>query len=227
MPWQNGQFTRENPDYSGADIWQLDQKNNKKIEADRHDHHDQDLANGINNCLAKDGSNQMTANLNMGNFKITNVGKAATNDELMTYGQSIHNVSSSGSVLTFQRPDETNITFNIKQAAVASVAEEFGSPSFLPTNFNGVKTASFTIAPNEGWLVIASTALDVGLPATLVVNQIYILRNSKASLANVTIKNPKFKIVGSKKTLDKEDLILEPGDLVYLVATSTDTLEAI
>lgn len=61
MGWSGGSFTRDNGDYTGATVWQDDKTNGFKIQASRHDTHDQDLATGINACLNKDGSNSPTA----------------------------------------------------------------------------------------------------------------------------------------------------------------------
>lgn len=65
MPWSGGSFSRTNGSNTGTTVWQQDEAGAVDIEADRHDTHDQDLADGINACLAKDGSNAMTGNLNL------------------------------------------------------------------------------------------------------------------------------------------------------------------
>lgn len=70
MPWSAGTFTRT----YGSTGWQGDNVAGTPILADRHDTNDQDLATGINACINKDGSNSMTANLNMGGFIPTNLG---------------------------------------------------------------------------------------------------------------------------------------------------------
>lgn len=60
MPWSGGVFTRTNGTYNGPTVWATDAANNVKIMSGRHDTHDQDLASGINACVAKDGSNTVT-----------------------------------------------------------------------------------------------------------------------------------------------------------------------
>lgn len=93
MPWQgDGTFLRVNPDYSASvsgELWGKDlaAQPSIKIIASRHDFHDQDLADGIEASLNIDGLNAMRANLNMGSYKITNIGAAANNAEIPTYGQ--------------------------------------------------------------------------------------------------------------------------------------------
>lgn len=80
MGWNgSGTFTRTNGDNTGSTTWQQDKADGDKILASRHDTHDQDLADGINSCLAKNGENSMTANLDMGGFLIQNYGTTGNN----------------------------------------------------------------------------------------------------------------------------------------------------
>lgn len=73
MAWNgSGTFTRTNGTYTGATVWAQDEANGFDIEATRQDTHDQDLAAGINACLAKNGENAMTGDLNMGTFDVAN-----------------------------------------------------------------------------------------------------------------------------------------------------------
>lgn len=76
MAWSGGTFTRSNGTYTGATVWSDDDTNGFAIESTRHDTHDQDLATGINTCIAKDGQNTPSANLPMGGFLHTNVAAA-------------------------------------------------------------------------------------------------------------------------------------------------------
>lgn len=88
MAWDgSGNFSRTNGDKTGSTTWQLDQAANIKIKADRHDTHDQDLANGINNCLTKDGQNTPTADMPMGGRKHTNVSDGSARNHYATLGQ--------------------------------------------------------------------------------------------------------------------------------------------
>ena len=72
MPWNGPIFERMNPDFTGPEVWQDDQKVPVKIIAYRHDIHDQDLANGIADCLNLDGLNAMRADLDMAGFDLVN-----------------------------------------------------------------------------------------------------------------------------------------------------------
>lgn len=74
MAWNgSGTFNRTNGANSGAQTWQDDENDGVGIVSDRHDSHDQDLAEGINNCLTKDGQNSPTANLDFNGFGITSL----------------------------------------------------------------------------------------------------------------------------------------------------------
>jgi hypothetical protein len=57
MGWGSGVFTRTNGVYSGNSVWAQDEGAGVDITSSRHDNHDLDLANGINQCVNKDGSN--------------------------------------------------------------------------------------------------------------------------------------------------------------------------
>ena len=76
MPWQvSGVFERNNGANQGDNLWQTDRSQSVKIEALRHDTHDEDLALGIAACLNLDGYNDMRATLGMGGFAINNLGR--------------------------------------------------------------------------------------------------------------------------------------------------------
>jgi hypothetical protein len=91
MPWQiDGTFLRENTDYTAdpdGRLWGQDLSASIKIIASRHDFHDQDLGNGIADCVNLDGYNSMRANLKMGDNKITGVGDAFALNDVPGYGQ--------------------------------------------------------------------------------------------------------------------------------------------
>ena len=87
MPWSAGSFSRTNGVNSGADTWEQDRDEPAFILASRHDDHDQDLADGINNCLTKDGTNTPTANIPMGGFKFTSLGSGTANGQATIFDQ--------------------------------------------------------------------------------------------------------------------------------------------
>lgn len=86
MAWNgSGVFSRTNGVNNGTQVWNDDKLVNTKVRADLHDTHDQDLADGINACLAKNGENAATANLNAGGFVWTNLGAGAANGQSVRY----------------------------------------------------------------------------------------------------------------------------------------------
>lgn len=88
MSWNgSGTFTRTNGVFTGAGVWNSDKGAGVKVITSRHDTHDEDLANGINNCLTKDGQNSPTANLPMGGFRHTGVSNATARSQYSTLGQ--------------------------------------------------------------------------------------------------------------------------------------------
>ena len=77
MSWSgSGVFSRSNGVFTGSTVWNQDAAALTNITAANHDTHDQDLADGINACLAKNGENAATGNLPMGGFRHSGVGNA-------------------------------------------------------------------------------------------------------------------------------------------------------
>lgn len=87
MGWSGGTFTRTNGTYSGSGVWASDETNAFDIESSRHDAHDQDLATGINACLNKNGQNAMTADLSVGNNKVTSLADGTADSDAVNKGQ--------------------------------------------------------------------------------------------------------------------------------------------
>src|SRR5262252_1238235 len=81
-----------NPDGSfsrilhGHDTWATDAAAGTKILSSRHDQNDNDLADGLSNCITKTGNTQPTANIPMAGFKITNLGTPTAPSDAATKG---------------------------------------------------------------------------------------------------------------------------------------------
>ena len=85
MSWSGGTYRKGN---YGTNGWTGDASLGIGIEAGRHDTQDDDFANGINACLAKDGSNSATGNLNLGGTnRITNLASGVASTDAATLGQ--------------------------------------------------------------------------------------------------------------------------------------------
>lgn len=77
MPWSGtGSFNRDNGTFTGPTLWAQDKAAGTLITTTNHDTHDEDLADGINACLTKNGENAPSADLPMGSFVHTGVGNA-------------------------------------------------------------------------------------------------------------------------------------------------------
>lgn len=83
MPWAAGIYTK----WNGSGGWASDAAANIGIEAGRHDTQDTDFQDGINACLAKNGSNSATGNLNLGNNKLTNIATGTLSQDAVNLAQ--------------------------------------------------------------------------------------------------------------------------------------------
>lgn len=83
MPWSAGVFNRLN----GPTGWLDDSNAFIGIEATRHDTQDNDFRDGINACLNKDGTNLVTGNLNINNYRLTALGAATARSDAPQAGQ--------------------------------------------------------------------------------------------------------------------------------------------
>lgn len=84
MPWSGGTYRKGN---YGSNGWTGDASLGIGIEAGRHDTQDDDFADGISNCIAKDGSNYPITNLNMNNRIHTAVGDGTARNHYAALGQ--------------------------------------------------------------------------------------------------------------------------------------------
>lgn len=107
MPWTGPVFSRTNGTHTGSTTWAQDAAAGDKILSTRHDTHDQDIADGINSCLKKDGGNSPTANIPMNNHKFTGMAVGVSSTDSARFGQTITAASldSGTNVLTLTRAD--------------------------------------------------------------------------------------------------------------------------
>ena len=88
MPWRgDGSFVRDAGFATGPTVWQQAEQADRDIRADDADEHDQDFAEGLENCLTRDGQNSPSVNLPMNDKKHTGVADASANDEYAAWGQ--------------------------------------------------------------------------------------------------------------------------------------------
>ena len=88
MSWSgNGAFVRTNGVQSGARTWQQARDAGRNIRADDQDNHDEDLAQGLENCLTRDGQNAPSQNLPMNSKRHTGVQNAVNDSDYAAWGQ--------------------------------------------------------------------------------------------------------------------------------------------
>lgn len=96
MPWNgsapNKTFGRTDGTRTGSQTWREADAAGVDIVSDDHDTHDQDIADGLNQALLKDGGNTATANIPMGGFRFTNLGDATALTQAAT-GKQVLNSS--------------------------------------------------------------------------------------------------------------------------------------
>lgn len=170
MPWNNGSFTRSNSQFNGNSVWQDDRNANFDIEAARHDAHDQDLAEGINACMKRDGTTPMVGPLDMGGKTITNLSQAQLGSDLPTLGQTIQSVDFENYVLSLRRSDAPDLVVDLSAVdgnpgngrvfGVDTVAD-MTSAAYLAVGHT-VRTAGYYTAGDGGGNVYQVVAAGTG-----------------------------------------------------------------
>ena len=146
MPWSGPTFTRTNGFFTGATVWQSDYNAAVKIVYSRHDTHDQDLAQGINACLNKNGLNSPTTNISWGGFKITNMAAGSATADSARTGQTITalSIDPASKILTATRADG-NVTVDLTPIVVAGDTSDFARYSAASNPFTGPATFGGTL----------------------------------------------------------------------------------
>ena len=94
MGWDgSGNFNRTDGNRTGSTTWAQARDAAVLVNAPDADTHDQDVADGLENCVTKDGQNSPSANLPMNAHKHTGVADAAVATEYAAYGQLLALVS--------------------------------------------------------------------------------------------------------------------------------------
>lgn len=159
MPWTGGVYTKANNSTGG---WVGDAAAGVGIEATRHDTQDNDFTTGITSCLNKDGSNAATGNLNLGNFKLTNLGSGSASTDSVTFGQITGGLDvintgtnvnytrcsndTSGPSITLRKNRSATITGN----TIVAASDQTGSIIFSGANGSGYTPASAIIGFVDG-----------------------------------------------------------------------------
>lgn len=73
--------------FSRLHNWEDDRLNNIEIVSDRHDEEDDNFAEGLSQCMLRDGRGTMNGDLDMGNFQVKNIADASLDDDAVNLGQ--------------------------------------------------------------------------------------------------------------------------------------------
>lgn len=97
------------------------------------------------------------------------------------------------------------------------------------STWNNPKTVNFDIIAGQSYQIDGSGGtVDGDLPATVAINEEFIIHNESISTNLVRVLNPNFSIKGAGDILLAGDnLILEAGDTAHLVARSSTVLEVV
>lgn len=67
--------------------WENDRLNDVEIASDRHDEEDDNFAEGLSQCLLRDGRAAMTGNLNVNNYRVQNVANGTASTDAVNKSQ--------------------------------------------------------------------------------------------------------------------------------------------
>lgn len=145
----NGNFSRTNGVFSGSTTWD-DQANSADdfINSQRHDTHDQDIADALTDSLARDGQSPMTADLPMGGFKIANLADAVAD----TDGANLKTVKefSKAENITYKAPGTNAVEITLQNILNKSV-----DPVYY-----GAEPDNDAVDDTQAWLDAMQAAVD-------------------------------------------------------------------
>lgn len=124
--------------------------------ASRHDTHDKDLADGINDCIHKGGQNSATADISWGGYKITGLAAGTAATDAANYGQTITGASwdFATDVLTLTRA-AGNVTLDLTGQLAVTALKATGTPD--STKFLRGDGTWTTISATTAWGSITGT----------------------------------------------------------------------
>lgn len=232
MPWlPDGTFERENSIHSGTTVWQQDDDAGYKIVDELHDIHDQDLAEGIADCVNLDGYSVMRANLLMGGYLIKNVAPAVVATDAPNLGQVAGSMAFDDPTRTLSllnvdgdliddvvipsttgggSGDGTVTSIEVGEGLSAApdpitvtgeISLETLSPSPAGTYSNGI--GSLQLDKHGRVLSVTSSAFSVTLGTTILPAQI-VITNNRGSNASIPLATPS--AAGAMSSADKAKL---------------------
>ncbi len=146
--------------------------------------------------------------------------------------------SGSGNVrLRLARTDDTATVVNLGPAQCiqfdtqGEAIDYFNSKSFWQNNTVdewSLETADFVLTPFKKANVTTGTTLTATFPINLMVDDWFIIHCESASTGTVTIDPGTHSFKGAGDTVtSSDDMTLDPGETIYLVAVSTSVMEVV
>lgn len=108
--------------------WVNDRTNGIDVDADRMDLDSNDIAQGLSNCITRDGQSPAFANLPMGGKKLTNLGTGSSNTDSVNYGQ----VFNSPAFITPSATTSPSSSDNSLRLATTAMVQQVAFNAALP-----------------------------------------------------------------------------------------------
>lgn len=224
MAWNgSGAFSRTDGTHTGTTVWNLNKVAGTKINVAPHDTHDQDLATGINACLAKNGENAMTNDLDMGTFSLSNWVQAS--NIALDPGVDITGTTSFVTIQNLDASGDCDIGGGLDVVGALS-SDDYTCTGTIDTD---VLTSSTVIGITAGATITPVTTSDI----PLVVNQpvsgsvdIFVVNEESGNIITVD-STGKFRLAGNGAPSSASDTgttneIRFDSDYMYrCVATNT------
>ena len=160
MPWNgSGGFVRRALAIRGGNVWGQVAAAGRAIRTDDHDSHDGDLANGLENCITREGQNSPTANLPMNSRRHVNVADAVADNDYAAWGQTRTHVSEADDTLeTTLRNDFAPSLGTLSDGA--SIAWNLANDPVAQVTLGGNRTLANPTGASEGAAYILSVIQD-------------------------------------------------------------------
>lgn len=166
--------------------WVVDESNSIPVDATRTDTDTDDIANGLSNCVTRDGQSPWLANLPAAGYKITGLGAGTVAGESLRYEQLFTswtaNLNADGKIIT-------NLGAGSNPSDSVNFGQVFNGGTFNNATFTG-NTNGVTPATSDNSTLLATTAyvtakaFSAALPSqpvgTTVPNQLYSLAGTAA-----------------------------------------------
>lgn len=187
MSWTGGAYVRTDGVYTGDDVWFSNWDNNVKITYQRHDTHDQNIADGITACLNKNGANSPTVDIPWGGYKITGYGLASANTDAAQWGQTLGTVTLDGGTFIATFTDRNGVDMTTCDLSPLSSGGGGGAPTdatYITLSANGTLTNERLLTGTAGEISFTDGGAGAALTAALVPTTV---SAGTYSLATVTV----------------------------------------